>query len=595
MDQSIDDDITLTVSDTEATLDVTTNETINTDSPAKSQKSTVSTQKSLAFTSSTTVSLECNSDGKYDGQHGIKHWPPVSPGTDSRVDCPGRVGIGDAGSGVSWKCQLNGQFSDEGPDWTECGHWLDELDNKTESIHDIAEAIEMIETISNRTGKSDTIIDSQRLSQALDIVSKVQTFVDTTATTSSGTDTDSNLCAIECYTSKMLDTLANILDQTYAWTNSTTDKRTSMAEQILTTSQSTAYSLALRQNLTTNLLVVDNSDFYINTFYVNTAAAAVELTFPYNNPNQTSIVIPSDTEFANNTVRRTNQVVGAIIHNIGDYLSDNLEDNYEINSYILSFSMTNDSQSVLLNRDVIISLEHKKRLQFGDKVQCVYWDFAANQWSDRGCITDTQLSDRYHTVCRCNHLTNFAALMDVSGRERRTVLKSALTYSCSIVSIVSLIVAINLIVRSRHCFINSQQSRDNSLNEMRAIITTNLCVCLLITNFLVVLGMDRTDVVWLCRLSSGSLLYSLMSSFFWMLLEGFYLYKSLVSCFNWQFKARYLYAVGYGLPVAIIFVAFLVIYCKHNIVLEALFDHRYSYFCWISSTHYSSHIWILIG
>ena len=37
------------------------------------------------------------------------------------------------------------------------------------------------------------------------------------------------------------------------------------------------------------------------------------------------------------------------------------------------------------------------------------------QWSDFGCeVVDTNVT---HTVCSCNHLTNFAVLMNVVGTE----------------------------------------------------------------------------------------------------------------------------------------------------------------------------------
>ena len=138
-------------------------------------------------------------------------------------------------------------------------------------------------------------------------------------------------------------------------------------------------------------------------------------------------------------------------------------------------------------------LIHKERLQFGDKVDCAFWDFNQSKWSSEGCYKLEDESDLLHTVCKCNHLTNFAALMDVNGRESKTLLKSMLTYVCSIISIIGCIFTINLMIRSKH---NSRNgSMKGSLNEMRSIITSNLCICLLITNILVIAGMDRTDIL----------------------------------------------------------------------------------------------------
>ena len=47
--------------------------------------------------------------------------------------------------------------------------------------------------------------------------------------------------------------------------------------------------------------------------------------------------------------------------------------------------------------------------------RCAFWDIKRNDWSTSGC--ETVSSNRTHTTCRCNHLTNFAVLMDVSGVE----------------------------------------------------------------------------------------------------------------------------------------------------------------------------------
>lgn len=139
------------------------------------------------------------------------------------------------------------------------------------------------------------------------------------------------------------------------------------------------------------------------------------------------------------------------------------------------------------------SLKHKERLQFGDKINCVFWDFNQSKWSSDGCHKSDEESDLLHTVCKCNHLTNFAALMDVKGRESRNLVKSLLTCICSIVSILGLCFTINLIIRSK---IRSERAlKSGNLTEMRSIITCNLCICLLITNILVLAGMDRTNIL----------------------------------------------------------------------------------------------------
>lgn len=51
--------------------------------------------------------------------------------------------------------------------------------------------------------------------------------------------------------------------------------------------------------------------------------------------------------------------------------------------------------------------------------RCAYWDMKRmdedtfGDWSTAGC--ETVSSNRTHTICRCNHLTNFAVLMDLTN------------------------------------------------------------------------------------------------------------------------------------------------------------------------------------
>ena len=126
-------------------------------------------------------------------------------------------------------------------------------------------------------------------------------------------------------------------------------------------------------------------------------------------------------------------------------------------------------------------MEHKSSLKFGDKVQCVYWDFNQTKWSTNGCHFQKTNSNRKLSICECNHLTNFAALMDVSGRESDTKIKDILTKVCCGLSIVCLVLTIGFLTLVR------------ALRNRRNNITSNLCICLLIVNVLVVFGMDSTD------------------------------------------------------------------------------------------------------
>jgi hypothetical protein len=68
-----------------------------------------------------------------------------------------------------------------------------------------------------------------------------------------------------------------------------------------------------------------------------------------------------------------------------------------------------------------ISLEHNIELQFWDEMTCVFWDFGSMEWSSDGCYLVSNESNRQSTVCECNRLANFAAIIDLSGRETNDI------------------------------------------------------------------------------------------------------------------------------------------------------------------------------
>ena len=77
---------------------------------------------------------------------------------------------------------------------------------------------------------------------------------------------------------------------------------------------------------------------------------------------------------------------------------------------------------------------------------CVFWDFITKKWSSNGCELVFEDSNREYSVCECNHLTNFAAIMDLSGREGNQLLKSILSYICCGISIICYLLTFILII-----------------------------------------------------------------------------------------------------------------------------------------------------
>jgi hypothetical protein len=95
------------------------------------------------------------------------------------------------------------------------------------------------------------------------------------------------------------------------------------------------------------------------------------------------------------------------------------------------------------------------------------------------------------TVCECNHLTNFAALMN--PKERNETLKSIFTYICCGVSAICLVFNMILIfIQNKNK--NKLWTINYDLMRKRDKITFNLSTCLLIADLLIIFGMNKTDI-----------------------------------------------------------------------------------------------------
>lgn len=180
-----------------------------------------------------------------------------------------------------------------------------------------------------------------------------------------------------------------------------------------------------------------------------------------------------------------NFATGIIYKNLAGYLNyDRLNDtfkrneslknfdNYILNSELIGFSFNNImNKSIKLNAPIRITVHHLNPMERFDSLKCVFFNFTTEEWSDNGCRLIK--NDRLSTICECDHLTNFALLMDISGRESQNSIKSFITFLCVILSIIGLLITVIAFT-----FIPKLQCKRN-------LITANLCFNLLIVNILI--------------------------------------------------------------------------------------------------------------
>ncbi|XP_022246580.1 latrophilin Cirl-like [Limulus polyphemus] len=234
-----------------------------------------------------------------------------------------------------------------------------------------------------------------------------------------------------------------------------------------------------------------------------------------------------------------------------------------INSKILAASL-GKSRSVL-SKPVIVTLVHIQTENVTNP-QCVFWDFTHREWSTEGCLV--HYTNSTHTVCACNHLTNFAVLMDVKGVKLSTGHSMALriiTYIGCVVSVVCLLLTI----------VTFQVFR--SLNGDRTTIHKNLCICLLIAEAIFLIGIDQTHSKAFCGIIAGLLHYFFLAAFAWMFFEGFQLYVMLIEVFESEkSRVKLYYVAAYGIPAVIV-------------MISAIID-PFSYgtkdYCWLKVDNY---------
>ncbi|KAH0546249.1 hypothetical protein KQX54_007522 [Cotesia glomerata] len=235
-----------------------------------------------------------------------------------------------------------------------------------------------------------------------------------------------------------------------------------------------------------------------------------------------------------------------------------------LNSKVISASL-GKGRHMQLSEPVRIYFEHLA-VENVTNPTCVYWDYVMSVWSEQGCRTTR--SNETHTVCECNHLTNFAVLMDVHAVKLDMTHQVALqivTYVGCIISVVCLVLTIMTFQLFR------------GLKSDRTTIHKNLCVCLLIAEVLFVCGIGQTDQRIVCGVVAGLLHFFFLCAFAWMFLEGFQLYVMLIEVFEAEkSRLRWYYLIAYGGPLLVVAI---------SCIIDPL-SYGTDRYCWLRADNY---------
>lgn len=200
----------------------------------------------------------------------------------------------------------------------------------------------------------------------------------------------------------------------------------------------------------------------------------------------------------------------------------------KVHSFILSASV---GRRHLENLSVPIELIFTKKVDINGKEKsvCKYWDASLNDsttryrsggWSTRGCTTS--IGEHPSQIrCRCNHLTNFALLLDVDQSGSNPLALQIVTWIGCGISLAGLFLTILTFTLFK-----------NLRRKLPPKILINLCISLMAVLIIFLAGAEKTEPRIGCQVVAALLHYFILSTFFWMAVEGLNLYRNFVKVFS---------------------------------------------------------------
>ncbi|XP_027039602.1 adhesion G-protein coupled receptor D1-like [Pocillopora damicornis] len=239
--------------------------------------------------------------------------------------------------------------------------------------------------------------------------------------------------------------------------------------------------------------------------------------------------------------------------------------------------------SGILEENITISFSYDEETLPANVPHCVFWDFnrkseVNGSWSGTGCSLIQ--SDEQQVTCSCNHLTNFAVLMQVGDKTMSTDHKLALD--------VITYVGCGLSLAGELLTIIAYLSLMN-LKQEQIQIHFNLVVAIAIAQFTFLCGVDFSELKGVCIFVATLIHYFYLAGFVWMLFEGIYLYLMVIKVFNTVVKMRLFYAISWGFPLFMVVLSLLVA----SGLEEGINSYVHGEFCWVSFSN--NLIWTFVA
>ena len=241
-----------------------------------------------------------------------------------------------------------------------------------------------------------------------------------------------------------------------------------------------------------------------------------------------SILLPPEVIYENSDhVSKTTRVIFLTYKHLEDLLSP-------MNNSISSRSRGRKAEYIVNSRILSASLGHGRHIQISELSKpvlltfsllhhenvsnpiCAFWDYTTHDWSDEGCLV---LSfNRSHVTCKCNHLTNFAVLMEQSSASLQFSSGFQNSENFSIIRILTFVGCLICLVCTAGAILLF--SLFKGLSSKRTHVHRHVCLSLFLAELAFLVGIWRTDQPILCGITAAVLLYSVVCTFAWMFAEG---------------------------------------------------------------------------
>uniref|UniRef100_A0A8C9NKZ2 Adhesion G protein-coupled receptor L3 n=1 Tax=Serinus canaria TaxID=9135 RepID=A0A8C9NKZ2_SERCA len=501
-------------------------------------------------------------------------WSRTRQGQLAKQPCPlGSIGV------ATFRClSPDGIWEPQGPDLSNCSSpWINHITQKMRSGEMAANiARELAEHTRSHLYAGDIAYSVSAMVQLVNLLD-----VQLRNLTPGGKDS-----AARSLNKAMVETVNNLLQPQAlnAWRDLNASEQQRAATKLLDTVEDSAFVLA--DNLLKTDIVRENTDnIQLEVARLSTDGNLEDLKFPQNMGHGSAIQLSANTLKQNG---RNGRVAFVLYNNLGTYLStenasmklgtEAMSTNHSVivNSPVITAAINKEfSNKVYLADPVVFTVKHIKSEE-NFNPNCSFWSYTkrtmTGYWSTQGCRLLT--TNKTHTTCSCNHLTNFAVLMaHVEHSDAvHDLLLDFITWVGILLSLVCLLICI-----FTFCFFRGLQSDRNTIHK-------NLCISLFVAELLFLIGINRTDQPIACAVFAALLHFFFLAAFTWMFLEGVQLYIMLVEVFESEHSRRkYFYLVGYGMPALIV-------------AVSAAVDYR-SYgtdkVCWLRLDTYF--IWSFIG